>query len=223
MSSQATKLAAICLMWGIAIPLARIHADDWVAQLLARNPTAHNGSNQDGSNEVTKLTPRESEAATTGARSVFSDESEGLQFHDSQPRETQALDYPSCVSHDRGKPRKPWFPRPGDIDNRDSPTNRYCLKNCERAGRPHELAWWARCPINENYSAAFVGGGTPWVLAHNTRSRAHTEGTWGLDYDGIFKSRRVWLRWSCDRQQGGLGSYESDGAPKIVERLSKQK
>ncbi len=219
MRSKAAKLATICLMWGIATPLAR--ADDWVSQLVARKPSAQEGDNQRRSHEATTLLLSDSEPEPTGARSALSDEPVSLRFHDNQSGEAEALDYPSCVSHDPGKPRKPQFTRPGDIDNGTSPSNRYCLKNCERAGHPHEVAWWARCAVNPNYSAAFVGGGTPWVLPHKTRSRERSEGTWGLDYDGIFKPRRVWLSWSCDRKQGGLGSYASDGAPAIVERVNK--
>jgi hypothetical protein len=149
MNSQALKLAAILLLWGIATPLEHSRADE----------------------------------------------------------------YPSCVSHDPGKPGKPWFPRPGDSDKKSSPSRRYCQPNSERAGHSHEVAWWANCTINKNYSAAFVGGGTPWVLAHKTRSREHDDGTWGLDYDGIFKPRCVWLRWSRQREQGGLGSYATDRTP----------
>jgi len=90
------------------------------------------------------------------------------------------------------------------------------VPNHERAGNPKDVAWWAICPINKEYSACYVGGGTAWVLPSFTRERSrYEEGTWGLDYDGLFKPRRVWLRWSGVREQGGIGQYEADFEPKI--------
>jgi hypothetical protein len=210
MISQATKLTAVCFLLGIATPLGRVRADDWFAQLVARTQTA-------------QLPLSNSQAETTIARSASSHEPVSFHFNDSQPSDTELIEYPSCVSHDPGKPGKPSFPLLANINQAKPPSKRYGLPNCERAGHPHEVAWWAGYPINQNYSAAFVGGGTSWVLAHKTRRRAPDEGTWGLDYDGIFKTRRVWLSWSCDRDQGGLGSYATDGAPAIAERLSKGK
>ncbi len=129
---------------------------------------------------------------------------------DSFISECVQTDYPDCVSHDPGKPKKPRQEKPGDISVRDCPSERYGIANSERAGEPQQVAWWARCSVSNKYSAAYVGGGTPWILPHQTRSRASHEGTWGMDYNGLFKPRRVWLSWSCDRAQGGLGAYETD-------------
>ncbi len=210
---RALTLVAVCLLWGITCPPERSRADEradeWIAQLLTQYP-----STKTGGSPAIQLSP---------SVSALSGDSISLHIHDSQPEDNELIEYPSCVSHDPGKPGKPRKQKPGDINEMGSPAKRYCARNCERAGHPHAVAWWAGNPINRNYSAAFVGGGTPWVLAHKTRSRARDEGTWGLDYDGIFKPRRVWLHWSCDREQGGLGSYATDGAPAIVERLSQGK
>lgn len=64
--------------------------------------------------------------------------------------------------------------------------------------------------INEHYSAWFVGGGTAWTYPHKAHVRSNEEGTWGMDYDGIFAPRHVWMNWSKGRKQGGLGAYETD-------------
>lgn len=215
---RALSLVTVCLLWGITCPPERLRADEWIEQLFTRYPPT-----QTGGSLGTHLSPSARQTATTDARPDLSDDSISLHLHDSQPSDTELIEYPSCVSHDPGKPGMRCFPLLANIHKTKSTSKRYDLPNCERAGHPHEVAWWAGNPINKNYSAAFVGGGTPWVLAHKTRSRAHDEGTWGLDYDGLFKPRRVWLQWSCDREQGGLGSYATDGAPAIVERLSKGK
>lgn len=135
------------------------------------------------------------------------------------PAGTDYVHYPNCVSHDPGRPRKPIVKRPGDIIRKDCPSDRYCMNDLERAGHPNQTSWWAKCAVNENYSAWFVGGGTPWIYPRKARARTEEEGTWGLDYDGIFRPRRVWINWSCGREQGGLGSYKTDGAPAIIERF----
>lgn len=206
---RALSLCAVCLLWGITFPPERLRADEWIAQLLTQYPRT-----QSGGSPAIQLSP---------SVSVISEDSISLHIHDLQPEDDELIEYPSCVSHDPGKPGKPRKKKLGDVNEMGNPSKRYCLRNCDRAGHPHEVAWWAGNPINRNYSVAFVGGGTPWVLARKTRSRDHDEGTWGLDYDGIFKPRRVWLQWSCDREQGGFGSYATDGAPAIVERLSQGK
>jgi hypothetical protein len=127
--------------------------------------------------------------------------------------------YPDSVCYCPGHPQLPLWKRPGDINLKDCPPERYCLPNCVRAGQPHCIAPWAKCATNEKYSAWYVGGGTSWLLPRYIRCRRPEEGTWGLDYDGLLRPRRVWLNWSCDREQGGLGSYATDGAPKFLERF----
>jgi hypothetical protein len=114
------------------------------------------------------------------------------------------------VRHDAGRPPKPHLPRPGDINRQDNPPMRYRLPDCTRAGSPHATAWWANCAIDRHYSAWFVGGGTPRLLSSKSRPREGGQGTWGLDYDGLFPACRVWLRWSEGRPQGGLGAYDTD-------------
>lgn len=139
---------------------------------------------------------------------------DGVRVHFEDDGATQLAEmecYPAWVSHDPGHPGKPRREKPGDINRSDCPPERYCISDCERAGNPHEVAWWARCVINKNYSAWFVGGGNPWVFPGKSRCRTREEGTWGLDYDGLFRPRRVWLSWSQGREQAGLGAYETDG------------
>jgi hypothetical protein len=136
-----------------------------------------------------------------------------------EPRPIEHVQYPNCVSHEPGWPRKPLRERPGDINNKDCPADRYCENDHARSGCPEQVAWWAKCAVNQNYSAWFVGGGTPWIYPRQGRARTEEEGTWGMDYDGLFRPRRVWMNWSCGRVQGGLGAYETDGAPAIVEKL----
>lgn len=131
--------------------------------------------------------------------------------------------FPSCVSTDSGHPRKPVIDRAGDRDRSDNPPERYGLPNQERAGHPQQVAWWAIPAINKQYSACYVGGGTAWVLPWLVRPRCrYEEGTWGLDYDGLYKPRRVWLRWSGQRSQGGIGQYEADYEPGLVKLLKEK-
>ncbi len=208
--------AAVFLLWGMAGPIDEIRADEWVDQLLARKQPK-----QTVRPEGTQFSLSDTQSSTSEAKVIYGEEAQVLRLPDSPHSQTEVREYPSCVSHAPGKPGKPKMTRPGDINKKNSLSRRYGLQNCERAGYPHEVAWWADCALNKNYSAAFVGGGTPWLMPNRTRNRTQDEGTWGLDYDGIFKPRRVWLGWSSDREQGGLGSYETDGAPAIVERLEK--
>ncbi len=118
-------------------------------------------------------------------------------------------EFPSRACYHPGWPRKPIVERPGDINRKDCPPERYCISDCLRAGRAHCIAPWAKCSINEKYSAWYVGGGTPWILPGLSRGRTAEEGTWGLDWNGLLRPRRVWLNWSCGREQS-LGTYETD-------------
>lgn len=97
---------------------------------------------------------------------------------------------------------------------------RYGMDNHERSGNPDQVACWARCAVDKNYSAWFVGGGTPWIYPRKGRARTNEEGTWGMDHDGLFRPRRVWMNWGCEREQGGLGAYQTDSAPAILEKIS---
>lgn len=111
------------------------------------------------------------------------------------------------ISYSPGFPSKPHREQPGDIDRGDCPPYRYGLSDCQRAGNPHQVAWWAATSVNQRYSAGFVGGGA----AFRGRSRLPSEGTWGLDYHGLLPLHRVWLKWTCGRERGGEGAYQTDG------------
>ncbi len=119
------------------------------------------------------------------------------------------------VCRDPGHPKKPLLTRPGDRDRGDCPPLRYRMNDCQRAGNPHCYHRWAACGVNDKYSAWFVGGGSPFCFA---RSRTSSEGTWGLDYGGLFGHAKVWLNYTHGRNQGGVGGYRTDGEPKVVSR-----
>lgn len=115
----------------------------------------------------------------------------------------------SCtgLSYDPGRPQKPHRELPGDINRGDCPPYRYTISDCQRAGNPHCVAWWAKPSTSLKYSAGFVGGGA----AIGGRSRCCSEGIWGMDYHGLFPYRRVWMRWTGGCEQGGEGAYKTDG------------
>ncbi len=119
------------------------------------------------------------------------------------------------VCTDPGHPKKPKIKKPGDRDRGDCPPKRYCIADCKRAGNPHCVAWWAKCSVSDKYSSWFVGGGSPFRLG---RCRKPTEGTWGLDYDGLFGHGNVWLNYTRGRKQGGEGAYQTDGEPEFVKK-----
>lgn len=116
------------------------------------------------------------------------------------------------LSRDAGQPKKPHRTMPGDVDRGDCPPARYLMDDCQRAGNPHRVAKWAQPSIGKHYSAWFVGGGA----AIGGRGWCPDEGTWGLDYDGWLKPRRVWLNWTGGRDQGGEGAYETEGRTKLL-------
>lgn len=121
---------------------------------------------------------------------------------------------PHChgISRAPGHPAKPRRQMPGDVDRGDHPPLRYQMCDCQRAGSPHRVAKWAQPAIGKHYSAWFVGGGA----AFGGRGRCSHEGTWGLDYDGWLKPRRVWLNWTGGRYQGGEGAYQTEGRTKLL-------
>ncbi len=122
------------------------------------------------------------------------------------------------VCRDPGHPRKPRISKPGDRDRGDCPPLRYRMDDCRRAGKPHCYHRWAKCGVDEKYSAWFVGGGTPFCFG---RPRTSSEGTWGLDYGGLFGRTKVWLNYTRGRNQGGEGAYRTDGEPKIISKAHK--
>jgi hypothetical protein len=109
-----------------------------------------------------------------------------------------------------GYPAKPRRTLPGDRDWGDCPPERYCEHDCVRAGNPHAVAPWAKCSITDKYGAWYTGGGAAFVCG---RPRTAEEGTWGLDYTGLFGHANVWLNYTRGRKQGGEGAYETVGGP----------
>lgn len=152
------------------------------------------------------------------------------------------------VCRDAGHPKKPIVKKPGDRNRGDCPPLRYRMSDADRAGNPHCVHRWAKCSVNEKYSAWFVGGGSAFngkiasvlgrVKLHREddchceacraepgkcgpgREREESEGTWGLDYSGLFKRKKptIWLKYTRERKQGGEGAYATDGEPKIISK-----
>jgi hypothetical protein len=113
------------------------------------------------------------------------------------------------VNKDPGHPPKPKHPRPGDINEGDCPSKRYRTDDRLRSGDPYCVYKWAVPSITPKYSAWYVGGGA----ALKGRGRKASEGTWGLDYDGLFGHARTWMNYTCGKKQGGEGAYETDHVP----------
>jgi hypothetical protein len=111
------------------------------------------------------------------------------------------------VNHAAGFPHKPHREKPGDRNWSACPPARYEQCSHCRAGFPHDIARWAKPSANCHYAGGYVGGGS----ALRGRGRKAEEGTWGLDYRGILSPRRVFLPWTCGREQGGEGAYKTDG------------
>ncbi len=124
---------------------------------------------------------------------------------------------PDCQGLDRdpGYPEKPLIDRPGDRSRADNPPKRYEMDDCRRSGAPFCVHRFAKCSVDDSYSAWFAGGG---AALFRGRPRESTEGTWGLDYDGLFGHANVWLKYTRGRNQGGEGAYRTDGEPKVVSR-----
>ena len=79
---------------------------------------------------------------------------------------------------------------------------------CVRAGDPRRIAWYAKPSRNKRDTSGYVGGGASW----RGDTRLLDEGTWGLDYAGLFSRKHIWLKWlhgRPSRQKGG--SYKTDG------------
>jgi hypothetical protein len=91
-------------------------------------------------------------------------------------------------------------------------SGRYCLNGFERAGFPSCIGRFALPSISSHHRVGYVGGGT----AIGGERRTVEEGTFGLDYSGIWFPRKTWMLWSHGkRHQGGAGQYQTDG-PKIL-------
>ncbi len=89
-------------------------------------------------------------------------------------------------------------------DERCKPSQHQCV----RAGDPHRVAWYAKPSRNKRDTSGYVGGGAMW----RGDSRLLDEGTWGLDYTGLFSRKHIWLKWLHGRpSRQKAGSYETDG------------
>lgn len=119
------------------------------------------------------------------------------------------------VCLDPGFPAKPKRQLPGDIDEGDCPSIRYRMDDRIRSGDPNCVYKWAQPSITKKYSAWYVGGGAVF----KGRGRTAAEGTWGLDYDGLFGHARTWLNYTCGKRQGGEGAYEGEHVP-LKKKLS---
>jgi hypothetical protein len=80
-----------------------------------------------------------------------------------------------------------------------------------RAGWPECIRVRAIPSNNDHYCGYYVGGGA----AIFGTGRYIDEGTWGWDYFGITRRKRVALNWWHGKYQGGVGQYETDG-PKVL-------
>ena len=79
---------------------------------------------------------------------------------------------------------------------------------CVRAGDPHRVAWYAKPSRNKRDSVGYVGGNTAW----RGEPPMVDEGTWGLDYAGLFFKNHNWLKWLHGRPSRRTGgSYVTDG------------
>lgn len=114
------------------------------------------------------------------------------------------------VCKDPGHPAKPRRTMPGDRNKGDCPPMRYQMSDCERSGSPHCYHRWAKCSVTSKYSIGVVGGGAAFWRG---RPRTTQEGTWGMDYDGLFGHVNNWLDYTRCRNQGGEGAYETVGGP----------
>jgi len=110
------------------------------------------------------------------------------------------------VCRDPGFPAKPNRQLPGDIDKGDCPGNRYLMDDCLRTGDPNYVYKWAKPSITDKYSAWYSGGGAVF----KGRGRTAEEGTWGLDYNGLFGHAKTWMNYTGGKYQGGEGAYDGE-------------
>ncbi len=106
-----------------------------------------------------------------------------------------------------GHPAKPLRQMPGDVNRGDCPPKRYRIDQRLRSGDPDCVYKWAQPTYSQKYSAWYVGGGGGFIKG---RGRTDQEGTWGLDYGGLFGHAKVWLNYTCNRYQGGEGAYQTE-------------
>ncbi len=111
----------------------------------------------------------------------------------------------STVAQRHDKPRSEPHQKPNRLPS--GPWQR-SLPAFHRAGNPQHVSWFAQPSRNKHDMVGYVGGGTAW----KGEPRCDDEGTFGLDYGGLFAKRHIWLKWLHGRpsHQPG-GSYEPDG------------
>jgi hypothetical protein len=85
-------------------------------------------------------------------------------------------------------------------------TQAHCLAGWPDGVRPHAI--WSN---DDHYCGYYVGGGA----AMFGTGRYLDEGTWGWDYFGVTRRKRVALNWWHGKYQGGAGQYQTDG-PKVL-------
>jgi hypothetical protein len=88
------------------------------------------------------------------------------------------------------------------------------MDDWHRADQPLVVARWARPSVTHRYAGWYMGEGA----AVGGQGRTLEEGTWGLDYRGLFRSRAVFMARTCGCEQGGLGAYATDQEPRAVSR-----
>jgi len=80
-----------------------------------------------------------------------------------------------------------------------------------RAGWPECIRPRATLSNTPHYCGYYVGGGAAW----RGDGGFLDEGTFGWDYFGLTRRKRVALGWWHGKRQGGTGQYETDG-PKVL-------
>jgi hypothetical protein len=91
------------------------------------------------------------------------------------------------------------------------------LDGQHRAGKPWEIAPWARPSDTGRYVGYYIGGGS--ASKHKADGPLPEDGTWGWDYQGWFPRRIILGWWHGRRYQGGVGTYRTEG-PTLLHPLT---
>lgn len=85
-----------------------------------------------------------------------------------------------------------------------------------RAGYPNEISKLAHPTDTGNYIGYYVGGGS--AFKKHSGGPGPRDGTFGWDYAGLLPKwkKNIMLRWG-NRYQGGVGRYETDDGPQVVD------
>lgn len=203
MYQRAEKLEDYCGRWSavVAIVVFGLHASLRAGSPLSNDVAAKPIGVVKENREVSQLPV--SRRLTDERRADAIDSDDEFEFIVAEP-----LSFPPRygVSMHPGVPGKPARKQPGDINVLDCPPLRYQLDDCERAGNPHSVAWWAIPSLSKRDSAGMIGGSSPFF----GRKRSRQEGIWGLDYSGLLIDKKVWLRWSTSAYQPSAGKYDAE-------------